>query len=288
MALMPQRIGVVRPSSVEEAVSSLRALGERARPLGGGTALVLLLGQGMLSLEHLVDLRHIPGLDEIEHEPGVGLRIGALVTHRAVERSSLVRARLPYLSEVFHHVANVRIRSQATVGGVLAEADYASDPPAALIVLNARARVVGPDGERELPIAELLRGWYETTLGAGEIICEVVVPDPEKDTRFAYRRFVSRSTQDRPCATVALAIRSTADRCEELRVVVGAVAATPQRFPEVEQLAHWEQMSDRLARRIAHGYAARIEPISDARGSAEYRRQLVEALLRRALLEVAP
>lgn len=287
MGLTPHTLEVVRPSSVGEAVSTLSALGESARPLAGGTALVLLLGQGMLALDHLVDLRHIPGLRGIEYEPGVGLRIGALVSHRAVERSISVNGRLPFLAEVFHHVANVRIRNQATVGGVLAEADYASDPPAALVALNARVRVAGPDGERDFPVAELLRGWYETNLAAGEIIREVVVPDPAPGTSFVYRRFVSRSTQDRPCATVALAMRSSDDRCEELRVVVGAVAATPQRFPDIEELAHGEQMSEALARRIASGYAARIEPISDARGSAEYRGQLVEALLRRALLEVA-
>jgi carbon-monoxide dehydrogenase medium subunit len=276
-----------RPSSLEEAVETLSMRGENARPLAGGTALVLLLGQGLVSLDHLVDLRHIPGLDAIEHEPGVGLRIGTLVTHRALERSPLVQARLPYLAQVFHHVANVRVRNQATVGGVLAEADYASDPPAALIALNARVRVAGPDGERELPIAKLLRGWYETSLTGGEVIREVIVPDPESETTFAYRRFVSRSTQDRPCASVAIAARSSADRCAELRVVVGAVAATPQRFPEVEELAHGEPISEALARRIAGAYAARIEPLSDARGSAEYRREVVEVLLRRTLLEVA-
>lgn len=285
--MTPHTLEIVRPSSVQEAVRTLSALGESARPLAGGTAVVLLLGQGMLALDHLVDLRHIPGLRGIEYEPGVGLRLGALVSHRAVERSIWVNARLPFLAEVFHHVANVRIRNQATVGGVLAEADYASDPPAALVALNARVRVAGPGGEREFPVAELLRGWYETNLAAGEIICEVVVPDPAPGTSFAYRRFVSRSTQDRPCATVALAMRSTDDRCEELRVVVGAVAATPQRFPDIEELAHGEQMSEALARRIASSYATRIEPISDARGSAEYRGQLVEALLRRALIEVA-
>jgi carbon-monoxide dehydrogenase medium subunit len=278
---------VLRPSSIEEAIEALSALGERARPLGGGTALVLMLGQGLLSLDYLVDLRHVPRLDEIEHEPGIGLRLGALVSHRTLERSPIVRAHLPFLAEVFHNVANVRVRNQATVGGVLAEADYASDPPAALIALNAQAHIAGPDGERDLPVAELLRGWYETSLATGEIILDVMVPDPEAGMRLAYRRFVSRSTQDRPCVSVAIAVRSSGGRCHELRVVVGAVAATPQRFPDVEEMAHGERISDALARKLAQAYATRIEPLSDARGSAWYRRQVVEVLLRRTLLEVA-
>ena len=278
-------VEIIRPSSLEEAVEVTGALGERARPLAGGTALVLLLTRGLLSLDHLVDLGRIPGLDGVRYEQGLGLRLGALATHRAVERSPVVRERLPFLADVFHEVANVRVRNQATVGGVLAEADYASDPPAALVALDARVRVTGPDGERELPVAELLRGWYETSLVPGEIIVEVVVPEPQAGTGLAYRRFVSRSTQDRPCASVAAAVRATDGRCEELRVVVGAVASTPQRFPDVEDLARDEELSESLAREVAHAYAQRIEPLSDARGSAWYRRQVVEALVRRTLLE---
>jgi carbon-monoxide dehydrogenase medium subunit len=280
-------VEIVRPTSLEEAVEAVSALGEGARPLSGGTALVLLMRQGLLSVDRLVDLRRIPGLDRIEHEPGVGVRLGALASHRMVERSPVVRERLPMLAEAFRCVANVRVRNQATVGGVLAEADYASDPPAALVALNATVRVVGPDGPRELAVAELVRGWYETSLAPGEIILEVVVPEPPAPMRLAYRRFVSRSSQDRPCASVATALRAGGGRCEELRVVVGAVAATPQRFLDIEESARGETMSESLARDVAHAYAERIEPLSDSRGSAWYRRRVVEALIRRTLLEVA-
>jgi carbon-monoxide dehydrogenase medium subunit len=278
-------VEVVCPSSLEDAVELAGALEERARPLAGGTALVLLLTQGLLSVDHLIDLSRIPELDTIRHEQGVGLRLGALATHRAIERSPVVRDHLPFLADVFHEVANVRVRNQATVGGVLAEADYASDPPAALVALDARVRVVGPAGERELPVSELLRGWYETTLVPGEIIVEVIVPDPQAGTSLAYRRFLSRSTQDRPCATVATAVSVSDGRCDELRVVVGAVTATPQRLSDVDDLARGEPLSEELAREIAHAYARRIEPLSDARGSAWYRRQVVEALVQRTLLE---
>jgi carbon-monoxide dehydrogenase medium subunit len=278
-------VEIVRPASLEEAVEATSALGERARPLAGGTAIVLLLAQGLLAVDHLVDLGRIPGLDGIRYEPDGRLVLGALATHRSVERSPLVQERLPFLGSVFHEVANVRVRNQATVGGVLGEADYASDPPAALVALDARVRVVGPGGERELTVAELLCGWYETSLRPGEIIAEVVVPDPPPGMRLAYRRFVSRSTQDRPCATVVAGVCASGGRCEELRVVVGAVAATPQRFADVEDAARGEEVSEELAREVAHAYAGRIEPLSDSRGSAWYRREVVEALVRRALLE---
>ena len=253
-----------------------RSRAARARPVADA---------GLLSVDHLIDLRRIPELDRIRHEPGVGLRVGALATHRAVERSPVVRDHLPFLADVFHEVANVRVRNQATVGGVLAEADYASDPPAALVALKARVRIVGPGDERELPVSELLCGWYETTLGPGEIIVEMIVPELRTGTSLAYRRFLSRSTQDRPCATVAAAVHVSNGRCDELRVVVGAVAATPQHLSDVDDLARGERLSEELAREIAHTYAQRIEPLSDARGSAWYRRQVVEALVQRTLLE---
>lgn len=279
------KLEILRPDTLGEAVAALASLGERARPLAGGTAVVLLVTHGLLAVDHLVDLGRIGGLDGIGHEPGRGLRLGSLVTHRAVERSPVVRERLPFLADVFHEVANVRVRNQATVGGVLAEADYASDPPGALVALGAEVRTEGPDGGRTIPVAELLRGHYETSLGAGELVTEVLVPEPAPGTGCAYLKYVSRSSEDRPCATVSALARLEGGRLAGLRVVVGAVAATPQGFAEIEQAALGEQPSAALLDRVADGYAARVEPLSDARGSSWYRRELVRALVRRAVAQ---
>src|SRR5262249_23066437 len=153
------------------------------------------------------------------------LRLGAMISHRAVERDATVRQGWPVLAHTFSLVGNTRVRNQATVGGVLADADYASDPPALFCALDARAVVGGPRGRREIPIEELITGLYQTSLGPDELLLEVRVPGGIE--RATYRKFRSRSAEDRPCVSVA-AVRAAG----RLRVVVGAVAERPQHYPE--------------------------------------------------------
>jgi carbon-monoxide dehydrogenase medium subunit len=172
---------------------------------------------------------------------------------------------------VFSVVASPRIRNQATVGGVLGDADYASDPPALLSALGARVVVQSVRGAREVPVEGFIVGHYETSLEDDELITDVVVPAGAD--RAVYRKFRSRSHEDRPCVGVAAAV--TADG---LRVVVGAVAGTPQHFPDLCTLV------DPVA--IGHAYAEAIEPIDDVRGSADYRRRVIAVEVRRAVEEV--
>ena len=258
------------PTSLEEALALRAEHGDDATVVAGGTFLAILLNQRLIAPEKLLALRSVPGLDGIRANGE--LRLGALVTHSAVERSSVVRERWPAVAHVFSVVASPRIRNQATVGGVLGDADYASDPPAMLSALGARVVVQSARGTRELQVEELIVGHYETSLEADELITEVVVP-ADAD-RAVYRKFRSRSHEDRPCVGVAAA--ATADR---LRVVVGAVAGTPQFFPDVCRLADPAE--------IGQAYAEAIEPITDLRGSADYRRRIIAVEVRRAVEEVA-
>src|SRR5207302_5894660 len=177
----------------------------------------------------LLSLGSVPGLDGIESDGDQGadvLRLGAMVRHRSLERSELVRTGWPALSYTFSLVASPRVRNQATVGGVLADADYASDPPAMLHALNAKTLARSTNGEREIPVEELILGYYETSLRPDELLVELRVP--QNVERAVYRKFRSRSSEDRPCVAVAAA------RVEgKLRVVVGAVAERPQYFPDI-------------------------------------------------------
>jgi carbon-monoxide dehydrogenase medium subunit len=165
------------------------------------------------------------------------------------------------------------VRNQATVGGVLADADYASDPPSMFLALGAHAVVRSVRGVREVPIEELITGFYETTLEPDELIVEVAVPGGEH--RAAYRKFRTRSHEDRPAVGVAVCRRPS-----ELRVVVGAVAGKPQWFPEVCD-------PEAAPAELGRAYAEAIDPISDFSGSAEYRRRVIEVEVRRALEEIA-
>ena len=175
------------------------------------------------------------------------------------------------------------MRNQATVGGVLADADYASDPPTLLQALNARVVVRSEKSEREIPVEELIIGYYETSLHPDELLVEVRVPRNRE--RVVYRKFRSRSSEDRPCVAVA-----AAQVDGKLRVVVGAVAEKPQYFPEICALAEGETggYTRELATEIGQRYAESIEPISDSRGSAAYRRRVIAVEVRRALEEMVP
>ncbi len=281
-----RNLEILEPKYIDEAVQMLSDYGDEAKVLAGGTAVVLMYAQRLIFPQHLVSLAGISDLSYIRHEPDVGLRLGAMTTHREVESSSLVQTKFPVVADVFHQVANIRVRNQATVGGVVAEADYASDPPAVFVSLGAQARIIGPNGERIVPIADLIRGFYETSLAENEIITEVIIPDMAADTHATYIKFVTRSSEDRPCVGVAAVVQGGNEAmCEDLNVTVGAVAAKPQKLSEVEAMAKGERITEELAREIGRGYAAGIAPISDMRGSTWYRKQVIEVLVRRAILQ---
>ena len=172
------------------------------------------------------------------------------------------------------------MRNQATVGGVLADADYASDPPAMLQALRARAVLRSTHGERVVSLEALILGYYETCIAADELLVEVRVPAAPE--RAVYRKFRSRSSEDRPCVAVA----ATRDG-GELRVVIGAVAETPQHYPDICALADGRVIDTPLATEVGRRYAERVETIDDARGSAVYRRRVTAVEVRRAIEALA-
>lgn len=258
------------PTSVDE-VLRLRADNPEAPIVAGGTFLGILVRQGLVEADEWISLQNVRELK------GLGdagdLSVGAMVTHRRLELDPKVLGVWPGVGAAFRAVASPRVRNVATMGGVLADADYASDPPSMLLALSARVVARSVRGEREIPVEELIVGHYETSLAADELIVEVRVPGGEH--RAAYRKFRTRSHEDRPCVGVAACRRGP-----ELRVAVGAVADRPQYFPELCDAA--AAPAD-----IAQAYAAAIDPLSDFAGSSDYRRRVIAVEVRRALEELA-
>lgn len=239
--------------------------------VAGGTFVGIMVRQRLLTPTTFLSLRDVPGLDYVRADGE--LRLGAMTTHRTVELSPLVREGWPALAATFELVASPRIRNQATVGGVLADADHASDPPSMLVALGARALARSLRGEREIPIEELIVNFYATSLEPDELLVEVRVPGGPH--RAVYRKFRARSHEDRPCVGVAACRRGG-----ELRIVVGAVAERPQWFPEL-----CDPQGDPAE--IGRAYGEAIEPISDVSGSSAYRRRVIAVEVRRALEELA-
>ena len=275
-----------RPASVEEACGLLSRLGEDAVPYAGGTELLLLMKEGLLRPRHLVDVKRIPGLDAIV-DGGADVTIGAVVTHRAVERSAAVRARCPVLASVARHVANIRVRNVGTVGGNLAFADPHSDLATLFLALDARVQLVSPRGRRELSLDDFVRGPWETARAADELLTSVTLtPWPER-TAAAYVKF---GVHERPTLGVAVALRlepaaNGAASVAEARLAIGCVDPRPARVPAAEARLRGcpvADLEDSVAE-VGARAAASVDPADDLYGSADYKREMVAVFTRRVL-----
>ncbi len=279
-----------RPASAEEACGLLSRLGEDAVPYAGGTELLLLMKEGLLRPRHLVDVKRIPGLDAIV-DGGADVTIGAVVTHRAVERSAAVRARCPVLASVARHVANIRVRNVGTVGGNLAFADPHSDLATLFLALDARVQLVSPRGRRELSLDDFVRGPWETARAADELLTSVTLtPWPER-TAAAYVKF---GVHERPTLGVAVALRlepaaNGAASVAEARLAIGCVDPRPARVPAAEARLRGcpvADLEDSVAE-VGARAAASVDPADDLYGSADYKREMVAVFTRRVLRAAA-
>ena len=277
----------LRPETLGE-VSALAREHEDAKFVSGGTAVVLMLQQRLIFPTHLIalgGLTDVAGWREVTRTD-TGLRIGGGVALSAVARSTDVRELAPSLASAAGVVGNARIRNQATMGGNVAESDYASDPPSVLVSLGATVEVDDGTTSRMVPAAEMFTDFFTTDLRTGEVVTAVHVPSAGPGSHSAYTKFCSRSAEDRPCVGVASSVRLADGVVSSLEVVLGAVAATPQRWPEVTRAALGRALDEEVAEEVAEGYATLVEPIEDHRGSAWYRREMVRVLVRRSLLDL--
>jgi len=210
-----------------------------------------------------------------------------MVTHREAEVSPLVRERLPVLAETFRRVATVRIRHMATVGGALAHADPNQDPPVTLLALDARVEIRGTGGRRELPLREFFRDYYETALEPGELVTGIIVPRLPAATGATFVKFLPRTADD--YATVAVAATVTlepdGERCREARIALGSVGVTPLRGRAAEALLSGERLGERELQAAGEAVKGEVDPLSDHRGSAAYKREMSAVIVRRALTQ---
>ena len=272
------------PKSLHEVHQDLKAFGTDVKLIAGGTALVIMMKQRLLSPSCLISLRSLSELKGIAQRDG-GLQIGTLVTHRELETSSLVRRRLPLLAETYHHVATIRVRNMATVGGGLAHADPNQDPPPTLIALGATANVTSADGSREVPLETFFTDYYETILKPDEILTEIFVPVPPAGSGGAFLKFLPRTADD--YATVSAAAVVTLDRAKktfkDVRIALGSVGTTPIRAEEAEAVLRGQPVKPEGLRVAAEKATQAVDPVSDFRGSAGYKKEMAGVFVRRAL-----
>ena len=272
------------PKSLKEVQADLKQFGTDAKLIAGGTALVIMMKQRLVRPSCLISLRQVRGLNAIAVKDG-GLGIGGLVTHREVETSSLVRRRMPLLAETYRHVATIRVRNVATVGGGIAHADPNQDPPPTLIALGATVKVSSAHGSRLIPLEEFFTDYYETVLKPEEIITEVLVPRVPPNSGVAFLKFLPRTADD--YATVSAAAVVTLDRSKktfaDVSIALGSVGATPVRAKEAEAVLRGQPVKTEAIREAAEKAKQAVDPISDFRGSAAYKREMAGVFVRRAL-----
>lgn len=274
------------PTDFSEAASLLDQYADEAKVIAGGTSVVLMLQQKLIAPSVLINLGHVPNYDFIRREKD-DLHIGALTKLRDIERSDIVKKFCPALAHTFSVVANIRVRNQATIGGNLSAADYAADPPAMLTALDARVQVQGPEKKREILLSDYFLGFYTTALEPNEILAEIIIPALPVSACAAYHKYTSISAEGRPCVAVGtLADFDPEGKCLELRIAVGAAVETPQRVKTAEAMAHGHVLTDELVAAIAEEYARAIDPLTDVRGSAWYRKEMIRVFVKRALQEV--
>jgi carbon-monoxide dehydrogenase medium subunit len=267
---------LTEPDSIAQAIGMLG--GEGARPLSGGTALMLMMKAGIFVPSRLVSLRKL-GLSGVESAASGELRIGAMTTLGELERSGAVKKSWPVLVKTLRTLSNVRVRNVATVGGALAHADPHMDLPPLLSALGARAVIAGPDGERSAPVESLYAGYLENSLKPAELITRLDVPAPGA-RRAAYLKCTTRSADDWPAVGMAVVLDG-----EEACVFVAAATDRPTRLVSAEKILRGKLSDPKAIQQAGEAAAQEVQIESDLHGSAAYKKQLIRVYLARAIHE---
>lgn len=280
--MMPlRRFTIHQPQTVAEAAETLAHYGETGRLYAGGTELLLAMKHGLLRYEHLVDIKTVPNLTKIEVKDS-HLSIGTLTTHREIEKSPLVREKIPVLAEMETKIANVRVRATGTLGGNLCFAEPHSDPANLLLCLGASVRIQGSKSARKVSMDELIVDAYETSLGPDEVLTSIEIPIPEKSQRAAYLKF---QFYERPTLGLALVLGldQSGKNIAKARAVVGCIGLKPCRSDKAEALLVGPKNKvEKQLLEAAQILADLADPSDDLQGSAEYKRHLVGVFLQRA------
>lgn len=269
----------LEPDSVAEASRMLVSEGEDTRLYAGGTALLLAMRQRMLTPSSVVSLGGISGLNRIEYDAHRGLRIGALARHADVADHPAIQAHYPMLAAMAGRIANPQIRNTATIGGNLCYADPSTDPPTCLLALDAEVVVWGTDGERTIALRDFFLDYYLTALGPADVVTEIRVPPAPDDHVGLYTRYLRTPAEHRPLLGVGVAARRSGNAYHGVAISIGASVPMPVRARAAEQFLEGKAMTAALLDEAGAIAAAEITPVSDFRGSAEYRREVVRVVV---------
>jgi len=271
------------PTTLDQAVSILKTHGENARPFCGGTDIIIQLRAGVRRTEHLVDVKKIKELQVLSFDAKKGLRLGAAVPCIEISESDVMRRHYPGLTEAAHLIGSLQIQNRASVGGNLCNGSPAADTTPALIVLGARARIVDPNGEREVPVEAFVVSPGRTVLKPGELLVELLVPAPAPHSSDAYLRFIPRNEMDIAVVGVGAAVTLDGDKVKAARIALAAVGPTPILASKAADAIIGMKLDDAALEAAGRAASAACSPIDDMRGTAEFRLHIAAVLTRRVL-----
>jgi CO/xanthine dehydrogenase FAD-binding subunit len=270
------------PKTIDEALSLLSQYKD-AKLIAGGTDLIPQLKQRATKLpQYLIDLKNIPDLDHIKYDAKNGLTIGALATIKAVIDSPAIRDKFSILSQAAGSMASPQVRNRGTISGNICNAVPSADSAPALLTLEAKLKLVGPRGERIVAIGDFFTGPNRTVL-KDEILLEIQVPTPPPKSQGVYLKLSPRRAMDLAMVGVAALVIPDDGKCKDIRIALGAVAPTPLRAKKAEAVIRGQKPDSKLIEKAATIAAGEARPIDDHRASAEYRREMVRVLTRRAI-----
>jgi len=273
---------LLEPETVEEAVQILSSYGNKAKVLAGGIDLVSRMRRWQIKPECLVSIQKIPGLDYIEGNGGGRLSIGALTTLRSVELSPIIQKDWMILYEVAHQIASIQVKTMGTVVGNLCVATPASDIVPVLFVLGAELKIVGPTSEKTIPIENFYIGVDQTILEPNQVVTEIVIPGIPAGAGGAFLK-LEKTKADIAKVNVAATVTVTNGTCKEAKIALGAVAPCVIRATRAEGILKGEKLDEKTTARAAEAAADEATPITDLRSTAEYRKEMVAVLVRRAI-----
>jgi len=272
----------LKPGTLQEALSMLADHKDECKVICGGQSLLVVMRQGMVVTDYLIDIKRLDELGYITYDGKEGLKIGATTTHRSIEKSELIKQKCPVLAEIEKRVASIQIRNWGSIAGNLAHGDaQAGDLAPTLIALNAKVKLASSKGSRVMPLEEFYTGFFENALSNDELMVEVQVPPVRPRTATAYTKFNLIGNDQ---GIVGVASTVTVDQsgaCQEARIVLGNAGVIPIRAKNAEQVLKGKKLTDKLLEEAGEAAAGEAEPVSDIHASEEYRRHLIKVLTKR-------
>lgn len=274
----------LKANTLGEALDFIDQHKEDYKIICGGQSLLILMRQGLVAPEYLIDIKNVEELDYIHFDDKDGLRIGATTTHRTIESSPIIKEKYPVLVDMEENLASIQTRNWGTIGGNLCHGDPAGDPGPVFMALNGSVKLASKQKTRTLLLDEFFIDYFETALEEDELLCEVHLPSIPLRTAVAYEKF-NIIKNDQGIVSVAAAITLDKDGlgCKETRIVLGAAAPAPIRARDAEKMLIGKKISKGLLEKVAEKAGEEADPVADIHASEEYRRHLVRSLTKKVV-----